>query len=453
MGILKSKVFILVFVVLILLVVAAVAGYYLFSIYTFNTFTKTLDSENKSLFIAFDQEVATTNKIQQNLIKSVEFETDFDKETNAKYLNAAKSDYEKSLNDYKKGIDELKSDSSDLVKFKDLPLWLTADQKKFTNDLTTSIGQYLEARKADYQFQVKIKPINNSIFQMIEDMLVIVEYPIVVEKNLATALTPAQVQQAFSKDFYMVESLEKYTKPDYKFEGHDKLAGEFPKSYKAFGAVKESYGAIYLMYKALANGNYSQFEQATATLSQSDDLESVLGDLDIELAQKNKPHVAKIKDSYVNYAKALDFFAEKKLSSNLLSKEKVLVQNNQNKVIVFAYLVELYYADEYKYPTDTSFHSFIATLKAGNHFDENLKFDESDFTYASDGTHYYEMAYKDDATGKQDMVLVGVKETADKTLGAWVLTPVIKVDNKKFKLEFVNSLTNSINSLLPLGSL
>ena len=141
MGLLKSKVFILLFVVLAFLVVAAVAGYYIFSIYSFNSFAKEIDSENQSLFAAFDQEVSTNNKIEQNLAKAMTIDTSFDKATNTNYLNTAKTDYEKSLTDYKKGVADLKSKSGEIAKFGQIPLWLTADQKKFAGDIAYYLPQ------------------------------------------------------------------------------------------------------------------------------------------------------------------------------------------------------------------------------------------------------------------------------------------------------------------------
>jgi hypothetical protein len=447
MSLLKNRLY-LVVLAAVILIIAVVAGYKAFSLYSFNSFAKELNSENKNLYASFEQEVSANNVIETNIARAMDIETNFDKETNTKYLNVAEAEYAQALTDYKKGIDTLDSKSSDVASFKDMPLWLDANQKKFASDIASALDQYLNARKADYKFQEKTKPINNNMFQIIEDSFVIIDYSTTLEKNIATALTPAQLLSALSKDFSDLKAIEKYTKASHKFEGQDKLASEFPNSYKAFGVIKETYSAVYLFYKSLASGDYSQLDQAAAVLTQVGGMDSAIAGLSLELQEKNKPYVVKIKDSYVTYAKTLDFFAEKKLYSNLLSREKTLTKNNQNKLTVFVYLVQLYYTDEQKYPTDTSFSSLTSTLKSGNHSAGSLKYNTSDFTYTSDGSNYYEMGYKDEVSGKQTKVVVGVKEDMYKTLGATIHIPTIKVEDKKVRLEFVGSLTGSFESLI-----
>ena len=130
MSLLKNKVLIIVLVVIALAAIAVV-GYKAFSLYSFNSFAKELNSENKNLFTSFKTEVATTNKIEENIVKAMDVTANFDKATNTQYLDTAKADYEQSLKDYKKGVDELESKSKDVVAFKDMPLWLATDQKKF----------------------------------------------------------------------------------------------------------------------------------------------------------------------------------------------------------------------------------------------------------------------------------------------------------------------------------
>jgi hypothetical protein len=448
-GIIKSKAFIIVAIVVVLLIIA-VGGYKLFSLYSFNTFTKELDSGNKDLFASFKTEVEVTNKINGNLLKSAEFGLSFSKETNSKYANQAKTDYDKSLKDYKKGVEELESEASDLDNFAKMPLWLSSDQKKFAKDMNSAIEAYLKSRKEDYQFQVKTQPIFNNEIQILNDTFAFIDYSTKAVVALASAQTTAEIAGAFNANLSDISSLEKYTKSDYKFEGQDTLASEYPMSYKEFDSAKAVYGQTYLLYQAIAKGDLTKIDQ----LDQADALfntwiASAGGSL-VELSAKSKPYEAKIKDALVGYAKVLDFFAAKDLHSNLLSKEKVLAQNNQNKLVVFAYLVDLYYLDNGKYPTDTNFSSLATTLKSSNHFDDTLQYNESDFTYASPMASYYEIGHKDEISGQTSKVVVGVKETQTSTLGASVKNWTIKVKGKTINLEFVGDLINSFESLLPL---
>ena len=95
MGLLKNKVLILIIGAVVLLLIAVMPGYKVFSLYSFNTFTKELDSGNKDLFASFKTEVAVSNKIAENLLKSSDFGAGFSKEKNTKYINQAKNDYDK----------------------------------------------------------------------------------------------------------------------------------------------------------------------------------------------------------------------------------------------------------------------------------------------------------------------------------------------------------------------
>ncbi len=450
MGLLKSKVLILVLAAVILLIIAAVPGYKVFSLYSFNTFTKELDGGNKDLFASFKTEVAVNNKIAENLLKSSDFGAGFSKEANTKYTNQAKTDYDKALKDYKKGIEELESKVGDLANFAKLPLWLSSDQKKFSTDINSAFEQYLKSRKEDYQFQTKAQPIFNNEIQILNDTFAFIDYSVKSATALASAQTPSDIASAFNDNLSDISSLEKYTKEDYKFEGQDKLASEFPKSYKEFESAKKVYGQSYLLYQAIAKGDLTKIPQ----LEQMDALFKAwvvsVGGAFVELSEKSKPYKINIKDANISYAKALDFFASKNLRSNLLSKEKVLAQNNQNKLVVFVNLVELYYLDNGKYPTDTTFSSLITTLKSSNHFDDTLKYNESDFTYASPMASYFEIGYKDEISGQTSKIVVGVKVDTTTSLGASVQAWTIKVKDKKINLEFVGDLINSFESLLPL---
>ena len=445
MGLLKNKVLILIIGAVVLLLIAAIPGYKVFSLYSFNTFTKELDSGNKDLFASFKTEVAVSNKIAENLLKSSDFGAGFSKETNTKYINQAKTDYDKSLKDYKKGIEELESKAGDLANFAKLPLWLDSNQKKFAGDFTLSIDQYLEARKADYQFQIKTKPVLNNVFQILDDTIALLSY----SNKLANAETEEDSAKVLQESFSEISSLEKYSKTDYKFEGENNLASEFTDSYKAFGVIKGTYGQFYLVFKAMSEGDYSKVDELTQVGLQFKDSLGLLDNPFNELGEKSKPYLVKIKDSYVNYAEALDFFASKNLHSNLLSKEKVLAQNNQNKLVVFTYLVELYYLDNGKYPTDTNFSFLVTTLKNSNRFDNTMKYNESDFTYASPKDSYFEIGHKDEISGQTSKIVVGVKEDTTTTLGASVQAWTIKVKDKEIKLEFVGDLIDSFESWLP----
>ena len=450
MGLLKNKVFILVLAAVVILIIAAVPGYKVFSLYSFNTFTKELDSGNKDLFASFKTEVAVVNKINENLLKSADFGANFSKETNTKYTNQAKTDYDKSLKDYKKGIAELESSVNDLANFAKLPLWLSSDQKKFSTDINSAFKRYLKSRQEDYQFQTKSQPIFNNEIQILNDTFAFIDYSVKSATALASAQTTAEIANAFNANLSDINSLEKYSKDDYKFEGQDKLASEFPQSYKEFESAKEVYGQSYLLYQAIAKGDLTKIAQ----LDQMDALFNAwvvsAGGAFVELNAKSKPYETKIKDAYISYAKVLDFFASKNLHNNLLSKEKVLAQNNQNKLAIFTYLAELYYLDNGKYPTDTTFSSLITTLKSSNHFDDTMKYSESDFTYVSPAASYFEIGHKDEISGQISKIVVGVKPDTTSTLGASVQAWTIEVKDKKIKLEFVGDLIDSFKSLLPL---
>jgi hypothetical protein len=446
MSLSKNKVFIILPVVT-LLIIAAVAGYKIFSIYSFNSLAKELHSENKNLFTSFKDEAVTENKLNENLLKALDPQSDAS--TTSKYLGIVETDYERSLKNYKKGVDELKSKSNDITRVDDIPLWLTSDQKKFVNDIAAAVKQYSEAREADYQHEVKTKPVTTNLLQILSDTNAFASY-------LAKIGNPASAEafvKAYGDNLSEISSLEKYTKEDYEFEGKDSLSTEFPSSYKTFDLAKDSFAVLYLSSKAISQGDLSLSQLATFS-SGVEKLGMVavsFDDMFVEIAQKQRPFIVKIKDAYISYAKVLDFFANKKLHSNLLSKEKVLTQNNQNKLVVFAYRVELYYIDKGSYPTDATFSSLVTTLKSGNHFNNDLKYDESDFTYASDGASYYELGFKDEVSGKEETVLFGLKEDSEQSLGVTTYTPTIKVKGKEVKLEPVSRVTNSLESFVPLG--
>jgi hypothetical protein len=449
MSLLKNKVFIIVAVVVAILIIA-VPGYKAFSLYSFNSLTKELDQGNKDLFASFKTEVEAANKINENLLKSAEFGLNFSKETNSKYTNQAKTDYDKLLKDYKKGLEELESEVSDLDNFTKMPLLLSSDQKKFANDMNSAFEVYLKTRKEDYQFQIKTQPVFNNEIQILNDAFAFVDYSVKASVASAAAQTPAQIAAAFSANLSDISSLEKYTESDYKFEGQDELASEFPLSYKEFDSAKEVFGATYLLYEAIAKGDLTKIPQLDQMEALFNTWILSAGGSLVELADKSKPYEIKLKDAYISYAKVLDFFAGNDLHSNLLSKEEVLGQNNQNKLIVFAYLVKLYSLDNGKYPTDTDFSSLVTTLKSSNHFDDTLQFNESDFTYTSPIPSYFEIGHKDEVSGQTSKVVVGVKETQTSTLGATAHSMVIKVKDRVIDLEFVSDLINAFESLLPL---
>ena len=283
------------------------------------------------------------------------------------------------------------------------------------------------------------------MFQILDDTIALLSY----SNKLANAETEEDSAKVLQESFSEISSLEKYSKTDYKFEGENNLASEFTDSYKAFGVIKGTYGQFYLVFKAMSEGDYSKVDELTQVGLQFKDSLGLLDNPFNELGEKSKPYLVKIKDSYVNYAEALDFFASKNLHSNLLSKEKVLAQNNQNKLVVFTYLVELYYLDNGKYPTDTNFSFLVTTLKNSNRFDNTMKYNESDFTYASPKDSYFEIGHKDEISGQTSKIVVGVKEDTTTTLGASVQAWTIKVKDKEIKLEFVGDLIDSFESWLP----
>ena len=148
MNLLRRKSAILVIAVIVLLIIVGL-GYKLFSLYSFNTFSKELNTENQNLFDSFKDEVKTSNEIEQNIVKSMNFGLSFSKETNTSPLNQAKSDFDKSLEDYKSGVAELESKTSDITGFNKMPLWLGSDQKKFSSDISAAVENYVDARKEE----------------------------------------------------------------------------------------------------------------------------------------------------------------------------------------------------------------------------------------------------------------------------------------------------------------
>lgn len=443
MQLLKSKKFFLGLAALVLLVAVLMASYKVFSLYSFNRFTKELDTGNASFLTAFKSEIDTNNKIMTSIAKASDFGVSFSKEKSTTYTNQAKSDYEKALKDYKNAVAEIESKSKQVAGLANMPLWLDSSQKKFISDINAFFQDYLKARKADYEFQDKTKPIVSNTMQILNDTFSFLDYNLKLPAKLATAQTAEAIASAFNDGLAGISSLEKYTKADYKFEGQDKLASEFPKSYKEFAMIGDLYAQSYLIYQALAKGDLTKIEQLSSLEAAAGQLGTSSSGSLVELSEKSKSNRVKLNDNYIKFAQALDFFNEKKLNSNLLSKAKVLVQNNQNKVIIFNYLVELYSAENgEKYPAATTFSSLITALKSGNHFDKTLKYNESDFTYTSDGASYYELGYKDEISGKTDKVTVGMK-AGTSTLGVSIPNWNITLKDKKISLEFANKLTNN----------
>ena len=444
MSLLKNKIFILSVVVVLLLLVVT-AAFKLFSIYAFNSFSKDLETGNQQLFTGFKDEISTADKINLNLFKASESlsnSSSFSKEKNAQYLSQTKTEYDNSLTAYKKGLDDLVTNVSKLESFSKMPLWLGGNQKKFVADLTASLKSYKAARKTDYDSMVKAEPVFNNSLQVIGDTSVLLGYALALQN----AQSEQEVVTALAQNFSQLAPLEKYTKADYKFEGQDTLAKEYPDSYKAFAAFKTIFGQYYTAFKALTQGDTSQAANLNQIGREFENSISALQNPFREIAAEAKPNTTKIKDAYANYTKALDFYSEKKLYSNLLSESKCLVQNNQNKAVVLAYAVQLYETDKEKPPADKSFSALVGTLKTGNYFDSSLKYNESDFTYASDGVMYFEIGYKDEVSDKMETFIIGIKEgTTSQSLG--LSTQVFKLKGVEVDLGSVNLLVNYIKSL------
>ncbi|OGY21844.1 MAG: hypothetical protein A2113_00760 [Candidatus Woykebacteria bacterium GWA1_44_8] len=438
MSLLKNKIFIL--VVVVLLVLAGVVGYKFFSIYAFNSLSKELEPGNKELFDGFKDEVAGSNRINLNILKasqSLSDPTSFSKDNVDKYLDQAKTEYNNSADTYKKGLDKLDSSVSKLDNLSKIPLWLGSDQKKFVSDVTDSLDAYKAARKADYDFMVKTKPVFDNSLQVIGDTAVLYGHTL----TLASAKTEEEAMAALTQNFSQLAPLEKYSKDSYKFEGQDTLAAEYPDSYKAFAAFKTVFGQYYLAIKGLSEGDMSQAAKLTEIGASFVDSISALQNPFMELSAKAKPNTTKIKDAYASYTKALDFYSEKKL----YSKENKLVQNNQNKAVVFAYAIQLYEIDKNKPPASESFSDLLSTLRGSNYLSSDLKYNENDFSYTSDGAMYFEIGYKDEVSNKMEIFVIGVKEAVTTSLGA--STQVVKIKDVEINLNFANTLVNYISSL------
>jgi len=438
MGLLKNKIFIL--VVVVLLILAGITGFKLLSIYAFNSLSKELETGNKELFAGFKDEIGSSNKISLSIFKvsqSLADPTSFSKEKITEDLNQAKTEYGNSITTYKKGLDDLDSSVSKLDNLAKMPLWLGGDQKKFVADVAASLDAYQAARKTDYDSLVKAKPVFNNSLQVIGDTAVLLGYTL----SLQSAKTEQEVMTALTQNFSQLASLEKYTKADYKFEGQAALATEYPDSYKAFAAFKTIFGQYYLAIKGLSQGDMSQAAQLNQIGSEFENSISALQNPFQEISTKAKPNTIKIKDTYASYAKALDFYTEKKL----YSKENKLVQNNQNKAVVLAYAVNIYETDKDKPPADKSFADLFSTLKDGKYLDSSLKYNETDFTYSSDGAMYFEIGYKDEVSNKMETFVIGIKAEATQSLGA--TTQVVKINGVEVNLGSANTLINYINSL------
>jgi len=442
MSLLKNKIFILVIVVLLILV--GIAGFKILSIYAFNSSSKQLETGNQELFAGFKDEISSSNKINLSLFKALNLAdpTSFSKEKITEDLNQAKTEYDNSITTYKKGLDKLDSSVSKLDNFAKMPLWLGGDQKKFVADVTDSLDTYQAARKTDYDSLVKAKPVFNNSLQVIGDTAVLLGY-------FLTAQSAKSDQEAVAilvQNFTQLAPLEKYTKADYKFEGQDTLATEYPDSYKAFAALKTVFGQYYLAIKGLSQGDMSQAAQLDQIGSEFENSISSLQNPFNEISTEAKPNTTKIKDAYASYTKALDFYSEKKLYSNLLSKKERLVQNNQNKAVVLAYAANIYETDNEKPPADKSFADLFITLKDGKYLVSDLKYNETDFTYSSDGAMYFEIGYKDEVSNKMETFVIGIKEEAQKSLG--VSTQIVKTKDVEVNLGSVNTLVSYINSLI-----
>jgi len=438
MSLLKNKIFILVIVVLLIL--AGIAGFKLFSIYAFNSLSKELETGNKELFDGFKDEVAGSNKINLSLLKasqSLSDPTSFSNDKVDQHLDQAKTEYNNSIASYKKGLDKLDSSVSKLDNLSKMPLWLGGDQKKFVTDVAASLDAYKAARKADYDFMVKTKPVFNNSLQIIGDTAVLYGHTL----TLASAKTEEEAMAALTQNFSQLAPLEKYGKDGYKFEGQDTLASEYPDSYKAFAAFKTVFGQYYLAIKGLSEGDVSQAAKLNEIGNSFTSSISALQNPLMELSTKQKPNITKIKDAYASYTKALDFYTEKKL----YSKENKLVQNNQNKAVVLAYATNLYEIDKKTPPAGKSFSDLVTSLKSGNYIDSSLKYNENDFTYASDGAMYFEIGYKDEVSKKIETFVIGVKGEATTSLGA--STQVVKIKDVEINLNIANTLVSYINSL------
>lgn len=444
MNLLKNKVFLIVLAVLVLLVIVGAIGFKAFSLYAFNQFSKKLDNENQNLFTGFKTEIETSNKINQNLLNALNFGAGYSKEANTKALNQAKSDYTDSIAEYKKDVEELESKSSEISSFSKMPLWLDGNQKKFAADINSSVDQYVKARKDDYQFSEKTKPVYNNLFQVFGDTIVLVDYAY----QVSSAQTATEATTALTTGFASLKPLEKYTDANYKFEGEDELATEFPDSYKAFHVFQATYAQLYLAAEAMSKGDFSKVNELLQIGPAMNQSLTSLQDPISEIGEKSKPYVVKIKDAYVPYAKALDFFAEKNLHSNPISKEKVLTQNNQNKLAIFAYLAQIYQIDKEFYPQESTFSSFVEDLKKENLLGSDVSYKESDFTYSSSDGSYFEIGYTDEVSGKKDVILVGVKQgSTNQALGAATQILSVKVQKHKVDLNFINDATSYLNSL------
>jgi hypothetical protein len=439
MCLLRNKVFILVLFLVVLLALAVV-GYKAFSIYSFNSLSKELDTGNNQLFSGFKDEIATSNKISTNLYQaSASLCPTFSKEKNDGYLKQTKIEYNNSLSSYKKGLADLDSNVSRLSSASKMPLWLSGDQKKFVSDITSSLKDYQTARKSNYDLMVEAKPVINNTLQIISDTGSLVDYIL----PLQNAKTQQQAMVAITQNFSKLAPLEKYSKDSYKFEGQDTLASKYPDSYKAFTAFKTIFGQYYLAIKGVSEGDMTKALQLNQVAKSFENSLNTLQDPFTEVNKTMKPSTIKIKDAYTNYANALDFYAEKKLYFNPISKHKLLVRNNQNKAIVVAYATDIYQIDNEKPPADKSFADVVKTLQASDCLGSDLECTEADFTYKSDGAMYYKIGYKDEFSGTVDTFTIGITKETQNTLGV----STVKINGVDLDLSSVSVLTNYVKSL------
>jgi len=388
-------------------------GYKVFSLYAFNQATKELQTANKEPLEGFKKDNETSNQVQANLLKvsdAIAGKSNLTQAEIANIIKQVKADYKTALSKAKSSISETEGKIDKLENFNKMPLWLSADQKKFTTDAADSLNAYLQASKDDYTLAVKLEPFIEDTFLVLGDTASLMAYFMTVSSS-----NPQNMTTTLNQAFTLLSPLEKYTKPDFKFAGEATLASRYQNTYKAYATFKTFFGQSYVIAKAASQGDLSQFSSFNQIAASFSSSMSGFENPFSEISADSKQILVKEKDAMGDYIRALDFYGEKKLYSNLLPFQKVTYGNNHNKALYFIFDVELYQLEKQSYPKETSFSDLIATLKGG--LADPFDFNKADFTYESNGSTYFELGYKDEISGKMETITVGTKTESQKSLG------------------------------------
>ncbi|MBP9826999.1 hypothetical protein KBC99_00800 [Candidatus Saccharibacteria bacterium] len=277
---------------------------------------------------------------------------------------------------------KLKAWQSVVVNIKKQTLWLNNDQRKFITQSDSALSELLSATNAFSEKAELSTTITSAILQFVDDAY-----------KLQDLGRSGGINGVKDIDF-----LEKYASTEPYYENSELLKKDIPSGAQLLSNLQALYGRIYIGYKKILQNDMSGLDDLRKI-----DFDSIFSEDQIEQADIETKKIF-----------TADIYNKLKAPIQNLRTEALAVTKERSKLGVSRYEAQaIYYSiyavhaiDKKSFPRFDSFAKMLPSIKEQLNFEIS---EPSNFIYSSDDGEAFNLSYKEDTTGRQQVVAEAIE--------------------------------------------